>query len=70
MPPPGQLSAYYECESPTVVQCPDKSAVRHPYGNAPAVGMGIEVKAVPVGQVGDYNRYKIQYKCSYYWNQG
>jgi hypothetical protein len=70
MPAPGQHSAYYECESPTVVQCPDKSAVRHPHGGNPATGMGIDVKAVPVGQVGDYNRYKIQYKCSYFWPQG
>ena len=57
-----------ECTSP-VFECPDKSKVKNKYGT-PAAGQGIDIEKIPVGPVGDTNRFKIRYSCTYYWPQG
>ncbi len=57
-----------ECRSP-IFECPDRSKVRSDNGD-PATGQAISIKKVPVGSPGDYNRFRIEYTCNYYWNQG
>ncbi len=57
-----------KCRSP-IFECPDKSKVKSSNGT-PAPSQGIEVKKVPVGPVGDSNRFRIEYHCTYFWPQG
>ena len=57
-----------ECTSP-VFECPHKSNVINKNGSA-ANGQGIDIKKVPVGNPGDSNKFKIEYTCTYIWNQG
>ncbi len=58
----------FECTSP-VFECPHKNIVKNSKG-ASATGQGIDIKKVPVGPVGDANKFKIEYSCTYIWNQG
>ncbi|GJL86131.1 MAG: hypothetical protein DHS20C02_19060 [Micavibrio sp.] len=57
-----------ECTSP-IFECPHKSKVKNNNGS-PANGQGIDIVKIPVGPVGDTNRFKIEYTCTYYWAQG
>lgn len=57
-----------ECRSP-IFECPDKTKVKGDNGVS-ANGQGITIKKVPVGPSGDYNRFRIEYTCNYYWHQG
>ena len=63
----GGLSRF-KCTTQTI-ECPHKSKVKS-NGGAPAASQSIELVKIPVGPVGDSNRFKIQYKCTYFWPEG